>query len=48
MVQLGHYGMYDKALPNYMPNHFLVFYTNDLWKGLEEYVKKYHEIIMEK
>ena len=32
----------DKALPNYMPNHFSVFYANDLWKGLKNMLEKYH------
>ena len=36
----------DNALPSYMPNHFFVFYVNDLWKGLKNMLEKYHEIIM--
>ena len=37
---------YDKALPDYMPNHFFVFYANDLWKGLKNMIEKYQEIVM--
>ena len=36
MVQLPTLWEYDKALPNYIPNHFSVFLANDLWKGLED------------
>lgn len=30
-----------KPLPDYTPNHFIVFYTNDLWKGLKLMLEKY-------
>jgi hypothetical protein len=36
----------NKALPHYMPNHFFVFYSNDLWKGLENMLDKYHENVI--
>lgn len=31
----------DIPVPDFAPNHFIIFYTNDLWKGLKSMLETY-------
>ncbi len=38
----------DAPMPKYTPNHFIVFYTKDIWKGLRIMLEKYQEKLQNK